>query len=84
MSKSKPQITMTREEIESELRSLDSSLCSSNSPYGDWKIAKCQEYILAGLEAPYDINVLHQERQAIRDRINELQGMLDSASEGEE
>ena len=70
--------TMTREEIDMELRSLDGALCSSNSSCGDWKVTKCQEYVLAGLEAPYDVEELHAQRQAIRDRINELQQMLDN------
>ena len=43
------------------------------SAIGDWKIAKYQEYILAGLEAPYDIAELHTARQQARDRINELE-----------
>lgn len=39
----------------------------------DYKIIKCQEYSLAGLELPYNIEELHNERQALRDKINELQ-----------
>lgn len=39
----------------------------------DYRIIKCMEYQLAGLEAPYDIAALHAERQAIRDQINELE-----------
>lgn len=39
----------------------------------DYKIIKCSEYQLAGLELPYDIETLHQERQAIRDQINEME-----------
>lgn len=39
----------------------------------DYKIIKCAEAQLAGLELPYDIQELHTERQAIRDRINELE-----------
>lgn len=40
----------------------------------DYKIIKCSEYQLAGIEIPYNIAELHQERQEIRERINELQG----------
>lgn len=40
----------------------------------DYKIIKCSEFQLAGMEAPYDIQQLHSDRQAIRDKINELQG----------
>jgi len=42
----------------------------------DYKIIKCYEYQLAGLELPYDIQTLHAERQAIRDQINELELQL--------
>ena len=40
----------------------------------DYKIIKCSEYQLAGLELPYDIVALHAQRQAIRDEINQLEG----------
>lgn len=40
----------------------------------DYKIIKSYEYQLAQLELPYDITELHSERQAIRDRINQLEG----------
>ena len=43
----------------------------------DYKIIKCSEAQLVGEELPYDIAALHSERQALRDRINELE------SEGE-
>ena len=39
----------------------------------DYKIIKCSEYQLAGLEAPYNIAELHAERQSIRDKINALE-----------
>lgn len=40
----------------------------------DYKIIKCSEYSLAGKDLPYDIEYLHTQRQAIRDRITELEG----------
>ena len=40
----------------------------------DYKIIKCSEYQLAGLDAPYDIAALHTERQATRDAITALGG----------
>lgn len=40
----------------------------------DYKIIKCSECSLVGLELPYDIIELHTERQALRDEINELEG----------
>lgn len=39
----------------------------------DYKIIKCSECSLAGVELPYDIVALHAERQALRDEINELE-----------
>ena len=43
----------------------------------DWKVIKYQEYVDAGKPAPYDINELNRKRQAVRDRINEIQKELD-------
>lgn len=63
---------MDTNEIYQEICNLTAELQSTNSPIGDWKIAKYQEYVIAGLEPPYDINELHTKRQEIRDRINEL------------
>jgi len=39
----------------------------------DYKIIKCSEYQLAGMESPYDIITLHTERQALREQINALE-----------
>ena len=43
----------------------------------DYKVIKCQECALAGKPLPYDVEELHRERQAIRNKINELQGGVD-------
>lgn len=40
----------------------------------DYKIIKCSECSLAGVELPYDVAALHAQRQALRDEINELEG----------
>jgi cell division protein FtsB len=68
-----------RAQKEQEIRNLQSMLSSTASPIGDWKIAKHMEYTLLGMDSPYDIEALHTERQAIRDRINDLQEELDAA-----
>lgn len=68
----------TRSQLEQELYDLSTSLSSPASPIGDWKIAKIQEYVLAGNKPPYDIAELHAKRQSARDRINELQQMLNA------
>lgn len=45
----------------------------------DYKIIKCSEVQMVGGELPYDIATLHAERQAIRDRINELENCGEGA-----
>lgn len=40
----------------------------------DYKVIKIAECVACGLPLPYDAEQLHSERQAIRDRINELEG----------
>ena len=61
---------------EQEILNLTADLSSAASPVGDWKIAKYNEYVSIGKPAPYDIQELHAKRQAIRDRIYELQEEL--------
>lgn len=61
----KPQELINNEEIQKLKKQLDDT---------DYKIIKCSEYSLAGKELPYDIEYLHAQRQAIRDRITELEG----------
>lgn len=60
-----------RERIEQEIRNLTCELTAS-----DYKVTKHAEYVAAGLEPPYDIQNIHAARQALRDRINELQAAL--------
>lgn len=59
----------TEEKKQAKIKELQSELNES-----DYKIIKCNEYKLAGLEIPYDIAELHKQRQALRDEINKLQG----------
>jgi hypothetical protein len=42
----------------------------------DYQVIKCYEYSLAGLELPYDIQELHNSREAIREQIRELEEQL--------
>lgn len=43
----------------------------------DYKIIKCYEYSLAGItNPPYDISILHTERELIRNEINTLEQLL--------
>jgi hypothetical protein len=39
----------------------------------DYKVIKCYEYSLAGLDLPYDIEALHAERESIREEIRQLE-----------
>lgn len=65
-----------RDDLQAELRVLRSKLQANTSDVGDWKIIKSLEYQLIGKEIPYDINELNNERQAIRNRINEIETIL--------
>lgn len=61
-----------REMLDQEIRNLECDLRAS-----DYEIIKCYEYEKCGMKAPYDIDAVHKERQAKRDRINEIQKILD-------
>ena len=52
----------------SEIERLKSELQES-----DYKITKIAEAMSIGAELPYDAKALHKVRQALRDRINELE-----------
>lgn len=57
--------------IRKEIEDLKAQLTNS-----DYKIIKCYEASLIGESLPYDITHLHRERQAIRDKINEIENTL--------
>lgn len=57
--------------VRAEIQALKDGLSES-----DYKVAKCYEASLVGLEMPYNVGELHAERQAQRDRINELENKL--------
>ena len=59
------------EKIAAEIVRLQSELAAT-----DYQVIKSYEYTLAKQKQPYDITGLHAERQAIRDRIKELEGLL--------
>ena len=52
----------------SEIERLKSELQES-----DYKVIKCAEAMTVGEEMPYDVASLHTVRQALRDKINELE-----------
>lgn len=67
-----------KENLEAELRVLRSELQANTSDIGDWKVIKALEYQLAGQTIPYDMNKLNSDRQAVRDRINEIERKLEA------
>ena len=82
MGKSK-KTEIDRESIESEIRTLQSKLDAPTSDIGDWKIIKIYEARLSGESDPYNYEELKAARQAVRDKINELQAQLEQSSKGE-
>ncbi len=55
----------------SEIERLKSELQES-----DYKVIKCAEAICLNAEMPYNMTALHNERQAMRDKINKLEQQL--------
>ena len=51
-----------------EIERLKSELQES-----DYKVIKCAEAMCINAELPYNMTALHKERQALRDKINELE-----------
>ena len=60
----------------SEIERLKSELQES-----DYKVIKCSEAMAVGEEMPYDVASLHKVRQALRDKINELESEVGDAQE---
>ena len=82
MGKSK-KTEIDRKRIESEIRTLQSRLDAPTSDIGDWKIIKIYEARLSGESDPYNYEELKAARQAVRDKINELQAQLEQSGKGE-
>ena len=61
-----------------EIINLKCELTSQESEIGDYKVVKTYEARLKGERDPYDTDALLNERQKIRDRINELQKELEA------
>lgn len=60
-----------KQAVQAQIQALKDSLDNS-----DYKVAKCYEAQIMGAEMPYDIKALIAERQAARDKINELEARL--------
>lgn len=57
--------------IAAEIEKLKAELAAT-----DYQVIKCSEYSLTKRKPPYDVSALHLSRQALRDRIGELEGLL--------
>lgn len=55
---------------------LDIESLKSELQESDYKVIKCAEAICLNAELPYNMKELHNERQALRDKINELEKQL--------
>ena len=61
-----------RNALNAEKAQLMSNLAANTSSIGDWKIMKIYEARMRGAEDPYDFDALVLQRQAARDRIQEI------------
>lgn len=68
--------TFDKKAVFDEIILLKKKLSSSESDIGDYKITKCYEASLSGEPLPYDIKSLREERQKVRNRINELEEII--------
>lgn len=65
----------TKQEIEIEKQKAEINNLKSQLEETDYQIIKSSEYQLLELEAPYNLEKIHSERQTLRDRINELENL---------
>ena len=62
----------TAEELR-DRRYMEIERLKSELQESDYKVIKCAEAMAVGAEMPYDVASLHKVRQALRDKINELE-----------
>lgn len=67
-------IQPSEEELAAQARAAEVENLKMQLAESDYKVIKIAECVACGLPLPYDAEQLHSERQAIRDRINELEG----------
>lgn len=65
----------TKQEIEIDKQKTEITTFKKQLEETDYQIIKSSEYQLLGLETPYNLEELHAERQALRDKINELENL---------
>lgn len=64
-----------------QMRYMEIERLKSELQESDYKITKIAEAMAIGAELPYDAKALHKERQALRDRINQLEMEVQSGEE---
>ena len=62
-------------------RYMEIELLKSELQESDYKVIKCAEAMCINAELPYNMTALHNERQALRDKINELESEVGNAQE---
>lgn len=67
------EIKAVPEPTEEQIKQMRISQLKEQLASTDYKIIKCSECSLVGIDLPYDIAELHAQRQALRDEINELE-----------
>lgn len=67
----------TAEELR-DRRYMEIERLKSELQESDYKVIKCAEAICLNVELPYNMTALHNERQALRDKINELEKTLNN------
>lgn len=63
-----------KQKFKKEIENLKQTLAN-----GDYKIIKCYESFLQNKSLPYDITILSEERQQIRNQINKLEELMTNA-----
>ena len=64
-----------------QMRYMEIERLKSELQESDYKVIKCAEAICLNAELPYNMTALHKERQALRDKINELESEVQSGEE---
>lgn len=59
------------QKVKTQIRELKDNLAAT-----DYRVTKCYEASLLNQPLPYDISALHTERQQVRDKINELEALI--------
>ncbi len=74
----------SEEELAAQARAAEVENLKMQLAESDYKVIKIAECVACSLPLPYDAEALHSERQALRDRINELEEEIDAPIEEEE